>query len=495
MDKTPPVTAANATANLARGAAWALAMRWSVRGMGLISTGILARFLKPEDYGLIGMAFLVVGLLEAFLNVGAPQALIRLGQTGSREHTDSAWVLRAMQGVLIGVVLALAAPWASVFFEEPRLTPVLWVLAACLAAMGFSNIGMALAYRDLQYKTEFKQIFFTKLVSMGFTFASVAFFMDYRALLTGLVAGYVAEFCLSYKLHPYRPRWCVSKVQELWHVSKWLLATGLGGYLLSRFDHLVAGKVGTTHQYGLYTVGNDIGTLAAGEIGGTLARPLFPTLANLKHDWPAAEKTTLNLIETIAYLVLPLGVGLAMVSPEATLVMLGPQWTAAAPFMAGFALVGAVLSCLAPLGTLLAVAGYVKSETTAVWAEFVVFAILTLLLVQPMGLIGLVFARAGGAVVKACVLLWRTQANTNLGLRRLYQALQNPVLAASAMAAVLYAHPWPTFDNPVIELTSLVLWGGTVYTGSCLLLWWGRGKPDGFVAYVLGKLLTNTGKA
>lgn len=495
MTQPHRLEAKNATAELARGAAWALAMRWSVRGMGLISTGILARFLKPEDYGLIGMAFLVVGLLEAFLNVGAPQALIRLGQTGSREHIDSAWALRGIQGLLIGVVLALAAPWAGVFFEEPRLAPVLWVLAACLAAMGFSNIGMALAYRDLQYKTEFKQIFFTKLVSVGFTFASVAFFMDYRALLTGLVAGYVAEFWLSYKLHPYRPRWCVSKVKELWNVSKWLLATGLGGYLLGRFDHLVAGKMGTTHQYGLYTVGNDIGTLAAGEIGGTLARPLFPTLANLKHDWPAAEKTTLNLIETIAYLVLPLGVGLAMVSPEATLVMLGSQWTEAAPYMAGFALIGAVLSCMSPLGTMLSVAGYVKSETTAVWAEFVVFCLLSILLTEQIGLIGLIYARAGGIGVRSLVLLWRVHSNTQLGLRRLAYVLQNPVLAAGCMAAVLFAHPWTPFNNPILELLTLVLCGALTYTTTSLLLWWGRGKPDGFVAYVLGKLQAKMGKA
>ena len=41
---------------LIRGSTWFLALRWSIRSIGLFSTIILARLLTPEDFGLITMA-------------------------------------------------------------------------------------------------------------------------------------------------------------------------------------------------------------------------------------------------------------------------------------------------------------------------------------------------------------------------------------------------------------------------------------------------------
>ncbi|APW45102.1 hypothetical protein RA876_00460 [Rhodoferax antarcticus] len=62
--------------SLMRGAVWAVGMRWTGKTIGLLSTVILARVLQPQDYGVVSMAFLVVGLVETFLNTGAGAALV-----------------------------------------------------------------------------------------------------------------------------------------------------------------------------------------------------------------------------------------------------------------------------------------------------------------------------------------------------------------------------------------------------------------------------------
>ena len=81
-------------ASLFKGALWAVGMRWSVKSIGLVSTAILARFLLPEDYGVVAMAFLVVNLVETFLDTGAAAALVRLGPNPSVNQINSAWTLR-----------------------------------------------------------------------------------------------------------------------------------------------------------------------------------------------------------------------------------------------------------------------------------------------------------------------------------------------------------------------------------------------------------------
>lgn len=474
--------AATARSALIRGAGWALAMRWSIRGMGLISTVILARILHPEDYGVIAMAFLVVGLLEAFMNVGAPQALVRLGVT-TNDYINSAWTLRGVQGLLIAATMALAAPWAASFFDEPRLQMVLWILAAGIAPMGFANIGMTLAYRDLQFSTEFKFLFLNKFVAVCTTLATAAFLPDYRALLTGIVVGFVAELFLSYYFHNYRPRWDTSRVKELWAVSKWLLMSGLGGYALGRFDQVVAGKVGGTQQFGLYTVGADIGQLPTGEVGGTLARPLFPTLANLKHNWPEAEKTALHMLNIINSVTLPIGVGLAVVSQDATAVILGPKWAEAAPFLAGFALIGTVQSFHNPLTTLLNVAGYVKVQTYAVWLEFAFFVVLSYLLVPDYHLMGLVYARIASGVIKCQMVITATSWRSNLKMRAIYAAVWPAVLSAGLMGVFLIYLPI-TVQYDLIRLLLKMLVGAAVYITAMLFLWNATGRPNGMITYL-----------
>src|SRR5438552_12057395 len=71
-----------------RGSAWMIAWRWCVRGIGVVSTVVLARLLTPADFGLVAMAMLVVGLVEVLGDGGFSLAIIRHPDP-TREHMDT----------------------------------------------------------------------------------------------------------------------------------------------------------------------------------------------------------------------------------------------------------------------------------------------------------------------------------------------------------------------------------------------------------------------
>lgn len=451
-------------------------MRWSVKGIGLISTVIMARFLAPQDYGVVALAFLVVGLVEAFLNAGSNQALVRIGNP-SYDQINSAWSLRAMQGVLMAVVLAGLAPVAAQYFHEPRVQNVLWIVAAGMAFMGCSNIGMALAYRDLQFAVEYRSAVTTKLISMLVTLATALYFRDYRALVSGIVAGYVCEFILSYRLHSYRPRWCTSHIHEIWAISKWLLTAGIGNFVLRRTDQIVAGRVGTTREYGLYTVGSDIGLLPTGELGPTLTRPLFPILTSMKDDLERAKSATLRTVSTVNSVTIPMGFGLAAVSNEATLVLLGSQWTEAAPFVAGFAMIGVVQYLTSPLTTLMNVLGHVKVYSTIIWLEFATFVLLAAALTPKYQLIGLVIARLISGLFHALMVIAATHRYLKLPASIALLTYMRPVVGSVAMYVMLTS--FSVSSIAAIDLMVKVMIGGIFYIGWMLSTWALAGKPDG----------------
>jgi len=472
-------------ANLMTGALWAVGMRWSVKAIGLVSTAILARLLLPQDYGIVSMAFLVVGLVDTFLNTGAASALVRLGSNPSVAQINSAWSLRAIQGCLMAVAVLAISPLAATYFNEPRVMPVLWVVGVCLAFMGFSNIGMTLAYRDLKFAVEFKQALYTKLASTSITLLSAWYFVDYRALVSGIVAGFIVEWYLSYRLHVYRPRWCTESIGEIWQISKWLLVTGIGSFFLHRTDQLIAGRVGNTQQYGLYTVGADIGQLPTGELGPTLTRPLFPILSAMQHDWERAKSATLKTLGSVNSITMPLGFGLAAVSAQATLLLLGKQWADATPFVAGFAIIGVVQYLVSPLNTLLNVAGHVRVQSRIVWLEFLAFVILAFALTPNFHLQGLMLARIGSGLLHAVLMMFAARQHAQLSLSRTFRVLLRPMSGAVLMYGVLTT--WGNcFNHPFVNLIFNVFAGAVLYTSWLVLTWQLVGKPEGLESTALG---------
>ncbi len=79
------------------------------------------------------------------------------------------------------------------------------------------------------------------LVSFFVTLAAAFILRNYWALVIGILTQEFAGFVLSYILSPFRPRFGLSKVRELWSFSIWTLVRGIGGYLGTQMDKLVIG--------------------------------------------------------------------------------------------------------------------------------------------------------------------------------------------------------------------------------------------------------------
>ena len=194
---SPMTTQANPKRTLILGAAWTVGTRWAIKGIGFLNTVIMARLVLPADYGIVAMAMLVVGLTQALMDFGASTALMRKRDV-SRDEIDSAWTLRWLQNIGMGLILLLISPFAATYFEEPRVEYVLWVLAACVAVAGAGNIGLVLAQKEFNFSLEFRIQVICKTLGVVATVAAGYLLRDYRALVIGVCTGYISGLVLSY---------------------------------------------------------------------------------------------------------------------------------------------------------------------------------------------------------------------------------------------------------------------------------------------------------
>ena len=178
------------------GSIWMIGLRWSMRLLGFVSTIILARLLTPDDFGLIAMSVLATGFVLALTEAGAAQALIRHPDP-QRVHYDTAWTINVLLGLVAGVVIALLAPLAALYFDDGRITGVLLVTALSTAIAGFSNIGTADFRRDFRFGRQFLLQFWPRIAGFIVTVTIAVAWRSYWALILGWLAGSIAQLVVS----------------------------------------------------------------------------------------------------------------------------------------------------------------------------------------------------------------------------------------------------------------------------------------------------------
>lgn len=469
-----------------RGAIWTVGTRWMIKGIGFLNTIIMARLLMPEDYGIVAMGMLIVGMTQTFLDFGATTALLRKEKV-SQDEIDSAWTLRLIQGCVAAAILLVIPPFAVAYFEEPRLQNILWAFAASVLLASASSIGPTLALREFNFALNFKIDVASKLASVLATLIAGYLIGDYRALVIGIVAGYLTPLILGYALHPYRPRWQTSKIGEIWLVTKWLLLANIGNFILRKGDELAAGRLGTTHEYGLYNVGSDLGQLPVAEVGPAMMRAILPVLSSIEADVERTNSAVIKITATVNSVVWPLGLGFAAIGAQATELILGAKWLAAVPYVQVFAIVAVLQTITSPAKSLLIVRGHTRIQSQAVWAEFLTFVIASVFLVPYFSLIGLAFARLIASATSSIIILLVAQSNCALSLTKMGLQISRPMIG-SILMMLLVSRLTKTAPDLIWQLAIGTASGALFFIIWSLISWYFMNKPEGLESTIIDKI-------
>ena len=471
---------------LVLGSAWMIAARWAMRLIGLLSTIVLARLLVPEDFGIIAIAMIVVGLLETIAYAGVDLAVMRDG-ANSREHYDTAWTVQFIQGAIVAALLVAVAPLTATYFSEARATAVVQLMALRCLISGLQNIGIVDFRRHLDFAKEFRFTLYTKLLNFFVLVGAAYTFRNYWAMVLAMASGSVISVLLSYIMHPYRPRISLARVDEIWGFSQWLMISRIGSYLNSRSDSFCVGSVLGTSAMGSYHLASEFSTIPSSELVMPMRRALYPTLARYETDATNFAAAVLSSFAAIAALCLPMCSGLLSLAPELVRLVLGPKWLQIIPLVQLLAMYGIASALVLILEVPLWVKGRTNLSALQTWLELCLLIPLLWLLTHQYGSEGAAAARVAVAFLMVPLMMVLVARTGCAQLWQFAMALWRPLVASIVMAAAVFS---VHFDNlPVAILAGLkVALGIVVYTGMLLLLWLIAGRPDGIEADVLKRV-------
>jgi lipopolysaccharide exporter len=484
MASDPPATP-SVSSRVARGTGWVVAWRVATRNLGLLSTLVLVRLLRPEDFGLVALATGFANVVDSLSAIGVQDALIRETDP-NRDMYDTAFALNALRGVLTTVVIvALAWPTAS-FFSEPRLIGVMLTLAGAMLISAFENIGTVDFRRDFAFQKEFNLQIVPRVIGVVSTIVLAALWRSYWALVVGLVIWRVARLLQSYMMSPYRPGLSLRSWRHLIGFSLWTWLLTVMFQVRDRSDSVIIGRLLGTERFGVFSIGSELGSLPVTEIVEPLSRTLFSGFALLHRTAASPTRLYLGAVEIAIMLILPAGLGISMVADPMVRVVMGTQWLGVVPVMQIIA-IACPLSVFGNFsGAFLSAGGRPKATFLLASVSVVIRIPLVSVLAYDWGLPGAAVGVAIALVIDQGVFLWRTMRHLAVTPLDLLISTWRPVAASLAMVACLGASgmawtPGGEADEwaNIKDLVERCVTGALVYAAALLLTWFLAGRPDG----------------
>ena len=100
-------------------------LKFLIKGSALV---VLARLLKPTDFGLVAMVAAFTGFVTLFKDLGLSMATVQRDQITQEQVSTLFWINVGLSVVLMGIAAALA-PAVAWFYGEPSLTLIMLAVA------------------------------------------------------------------------------------------------------------------------------------------------------------------------------------------------------------------------------------------------------------------------------------------------------------------------------------------------------------------------------
>ena len=310
-----------------KGAKWMGFARVFNQLVQLLVTIVLSRLLMPSEYGLVGMAMVVIGFGNIFVELGLGGAVIHNQESSTRDNSNIFW-FNVLAGIILSILIFFSAPLIASFYSNLELIPIVQVLSSTFLITSFGIVPRSLLLKVFNFQV-------TAIIEIVATFTSglIGVVLAYNnfgvwALVYSYIALKILQTLITLILARFKPLLVINFKEVKQMLSYGLNWTGFSfiNYWARQSDTLLIAKFLSADSLGLYNRAYNLMLMPISQITNVLAQVVFPALASIQNDGERIKKAFLRLQGVIAFICFPLMMGLAAVSDLVTIVVFGEQW-------------------------------------------------------------------------------------------------------------------------------------------------------------------------
>ena len=316
------------------GLRWTAATRLLAQVVTWAATFIVVRHLSPGDYGLVAMASIVSAYLELIGELGVGQALVQQRLLDTEKLRPVFGALLAA-GVIMFVVAASAAPIVMRVFNNRDLVGLSLLSALQFLLLPFGVIPSS----KLSIELRFKELgFIGVLTAVIGSIATLA--LAYRgfgpySLLVGTLLSTLSRLLYLNFLAPYlhRPQFSWKAVKKLVGFSAYVLGERSIWYWYAQADSIIIGYFMGASSLGLFAIAKQLAVIPLEKFSQIVNTVALPTFSAINDDDDRFLGALIKAFRIASVFAFPMFFGLAMVSQEVVILLIGRKWQDAIPIL------------------------------------------------------------------------------------------------------------------------------------------------------------------
>jgi len=317
-----------------RGVMWSMAERFSVQGVRFAVMLVIARILTPDDFGLVGMLAIFIGIANSLTDCGFSQALIRK-QNRTPEDISTSFYFNFVSSCVIYLLLYIIAPWVSEFYSEPALCELMRVLCLGVVISSFGVVQRALLIARIDFKTLAKVSLTASIIS-GATgiFFAIEGYGVWTLVWQQLVNDTVSTLLL-FKYSCWQPQRLLSKqsFKELFPFGYKLMMSGLINTVFDNIYQLFIGRLFSAGSLGNYVQAQNFSILPSANISNIIQRVTYPVMCTMQDETERIKAYFLKILRATAFVCFPMMTLLGAVAYPMVVILLGDKWVYAATLL------------------------------------------------------------------------------------------------------------------------------------------------------------------
>ncbi|WP_267739790.1 lipopolysaccharide biosynthesis protein [Myroides injenensis] len=315
------------------GIVWTIADTFILKGLSFIATLILARWLGPAEFGLVGMIAVFIAIGTSLTDSGLTNSLIRAREKDSSDFTTVFWLNLGMS-VIVYSVLFFSAPWIADFFKQSVLVGLVRLYCLSFVISAFSAVQLARLTSDMAFK---------KIAKLNIPGTIVG-------VIVGLVLGYkgfgaysivwmylttqIVQSIMLWSTSSWKPSFNYSKEKARYHYGFGykLMLSGLINTIFQNIYNIVIGKLYNPTLLGYFERSRTFNMYPVTVLTSVISKVTYPLLANIQDDKEQVGIIYRKILRLVFFVIAPLMFLFAAIAEPLFNIVLGKEWSQAIPF-------------------------------------------------------------------------------------------------------------------------------------------------------------------
>ncbi len=358
------------------GVKWSALSIFTATLVQFITTVILARLLKPSDFGLMGMVMIIIGFAQTFTDMGFSNAIIRARNLEPGALSSFFW-LNVLAGLFLIVFIILLRPAAAICFGRPDLSGYLGWGAGIFLFSPLNQIFSTILKKELRFNT----LSIVEIVGV-LTYATTAIAFALRDFgVLSLILGQIFRgsamslMFIAVFRKTWRPRFHFRfrKIRRHLSFGAFQMGERAVNYVNANIDYIIIGGFMGPEPLGYYTLAYSLVTLPLTRINPAISRVAFPALSKIQDDNPRLRNAYCKIVRYIALASFPLLTGLIVAAPEFIHLVYGARWEPSILIIQILCVVGMLKSVGNPGGSILLSKG--RADIGFYWNSITIFIV------------------------------------------------------------------------------------------------------------------------